>query len=105
MKYPALGLLVRTISVLAISLNAPIGQAALSPRYQNEKDLKVLVQFINEHERILSTLKTIDLEHLIIHFGHDCKAVFGRKSRAKPKWWVGPVDPLEFKESTCNLKH
>jgi hypothetical protein len=78
--------------------------AALPPRYQNIKDLSVMVDYIKEHPEIASSLKSIDFSEYAIYFGNDCKAVFGRKSTIKPPGWVGPADLLEFKESNCSVK-
>ena len=39
-----------------------IVSAALPPKYQNLKDLEVLVEFIKAHDMISSALKSIDLE-------------------------------------------
>jgi len=78
--------------------------AALPPRYQNIKDLNVMVDYIKGHPNVASTLKSIDFLEYTIYFGNGCKAVFGRKSTTKPSGWVGPAAPLEFKESNCPIK-
>lgn len=75
--------------------------AALPPQYQNGKDLDVMVDYIKEHPEVASTLKSIDLSKYTIYFGDGCEAVFGRKSTIKLPGWVGPADPLEFKELNC----
>lgn len=77
--------------------------AALPPRYQNMRDLDLMVNFISEHKLILSTLKSIDFENYTIHYKNGCRAIFGRKETPKPPGWVGPADPLEFKRSTCSI--
>jgi hypothetical protein len=77
--------------------------AALPPRYQNIKDLDVMVDYIKEHPEVASTLKSIDFLEYTIYFGNGCKAVFGRKLTEKPPGWTGPADPLEFKESNCSI--
>ena len=77
--------------------------AALPPRYQNIKDLDVMVDYIKEHPEVASTLKSIDFLEYTIYFGNGCKVVFGRKLTTKPTGWVGPADPLEFKKSNCPI--
>lgn len=77
--------------------------AALHPKYQNMEDLDVMVEFVKNNEKVMSTLTSIDLENFVVYFDIDCKAVFDRKVSAKPRGWVGPADPLEFKMSTCRL--
>lgn len=87
--------------MLGIIQNA---SAALPPQYQNIKDLDVMVDYIKEHPGVASSLESIDFSGYTIYFGNGCKAVFGRKSTPKPPGWVGPADPLEFKESNCPIK-
>ena len=79
--------------------------AALPPKYQNEKDLNVMVKFIKEHPKVISTLKQLDFKSKVIYFSDDCSAVFGRKHKSKPKDWVGPADPLEYKKSNCEIDY
>ena len=79
------------------------GFAALPPVYQNWKDLKVMIDFIESHKEVLSSLRSIDFNRKVIHFGDDCKATFGRTSKSKPKGWVGPAAPLEFRSATCDV--
>lgn len=75
--------------------------AALPPQYQNAKDLDVMVAFIKQHAAVMSSLRSLDFQAQVIHFGKDCQAIFGRASTPKPPGWVGPADPLEFKSSNC----
>ena len=77
--------------------------AALPPKYQNMKDLNVIIEFIKRHELVLETLVTIDFKSYTVHYGKSCKAIFGRKHVPKPEGWVGPEDPLEFKHSNCEI--
>jgi hypothetical protein len=81
---------------------AGIAEAALPPQYQNLKDLDFLVAYIREHPAVASELRSIDLDALTVHYGRNCKAVFGRKAIPKPPGWVGPADPLELKSSGCS---
>jgi hypothetical protein len=95
----------KNILLLIVLSYAQLAYAALPPQYQNTKDLDVMVEFIKEHPRVSSTLKSIDFANYIIYFDNDCKAVFGRKSTVKPLGWAGPADPLEFKSSNCDVDY
>lgn len=86
---------------LAVLAFAAACHAALPPQYQNAKDLDVMVAFVKQHAVVMSSLRSLDLQAQVIHFGKDCQALFGRASTPKPPGWVGPADPLEFKSSTC----
>lgn len=79
-----------------------MSHAALPPVYQNLKDLKVIVSYIEEHEEILSTLESIDFDNFTVRYNNGCKATFGRKHTPTPEGWVGPADPLEFKSTSCS---
>ena len=92
----------RIVFLLIVIVSIQTAMAALPPRYQNMKDLDVMVEYIKEHPTIASTLKSIDLQKYTVYFGNGCKAVFGRKTTIKPREWVGPADPLEFKYSNCS---
>jgi hypothetical protein len=91
----------RMILLSIILLFAQSAMAALPPRYQNIKDLDVMVEYIKGHPEIAATLKAVDFSEHTIFYGNGCKAVFDRKSAVKPSGWVGPAAPLEFKRSTC----
>jgi hypothetical protein len=78
--------------------------AALPPRYQNVKDLAVMVAFVRSHPLVASSLKSVDLDTYTVHYKGNCKAVFGRKARIRPPGWVGPAAPLEFKRSNCPVE-
>ncbi|MCP3672029.1 MAG: hypothetical protein GY814_16665 [Gammaproteobacteria bacterium] len=97
--------MVKAIFLLVLLLTAQMTFAALAPKYQNMKDLDVIVEFIKKHEKILSTLETIDFENYTIHYRNGCKAIFGRKDFARLNGWVGPADPLEFMRSTCSVDY
>lgn len=85
-------------------LIAQYSVAALPPRYQNIKDLDVMVDYIKEHPEIASSLKSIDISNYTIYYGNNCKAIFGRKSTSKQPGWVGPADPLVLKKKSCDAK-
>jgi len=88
---------------LVLLFVSQITYAVLPPRYQHLKDLDVIIEFIKEHELILSTLESIDFENYTIRYRNGCTAIFGRKEIQKPQGWVGPADPLEFTRSTCSI--
>ncbi|QUS61495.1 hypothetical protein [Synechocystis sp. PCC 7338] len=85
---------------MAIVQRAP-GIAALTPQYQNIKDLEVMVNYIKKSPNVAATLKSIDLENQTINYGQDCRIGFERKPSTKPPGWVGPAEPLQFKAVNC----
>ena len=93
----------KIILVLIVLFIALPAQAALAPEYQNPKDLEVMVRFVKEHPRVLSSLQSIDFENHTVNFAPYCKAKFGRKKIFRPSGWAGPAAPLEFKESNCDV--
>ena len=85
-------------AILFIPLAA---QAALPPAAQNSTDLRELVAFVEQHRKVVETLKLIDFQNYTIHFGEDCRAVFGRD---KPKSNApGPAPRLVFQHTNCEL--
>lgn len=93
----------RKIAVILLFVATQTAMAALPPRYQNMKDLDVMVEFIKRNETVASTLSLIDVGSYTVYFGEDCQAIFGREARPKPPGWVGPADPLVFKRSNCEI--
>lgn len=87
--------------LLPTLLCATAAEAALPPQYQNAKDLDVMVAYVRQKPRVMSSLRSLDLQAKIVYFDKDCQIVFGRASTPKPPGWAGPADPLEFKSSTC----
>ena len=77
--------------------------AALPPQYQNAKDFNVIIEFVKNNRQVIATLKSIDFENFVVHYGNDCKALFAREVTPKPAGMVGPADPLAFQSSTCSL--
>lgn len=93
---------VRILPVLMSTLLfAAASDAALPPQYQNAKDLDAMVAYVKQRPRVMSSLKSLDLQNYTVQFGNNCQIVFGRASTPKPPGWAGPADPLEFKSSTC----
>ncbi|MDO6718784.1 hypothetical protein Q4575_05190 [Psychrosphaera sp. 1_MG-2023] len=93
----------KLILTLMVLLFSQYSFSALAPKYQNMKDFDVMIKFIKQHEKVMSTLKTVDFEKYSIYFGADCKVTFERKDIPKPSGWAGPADPLVFKASSCRL--
>ena len=94
----------KIIFLSILLLAAQYAFAALPPQYQNIRDLDVMVDYIKEHPEVASTLESIDFTEYAIHYGNGCKAIFKRKTTVRPPGWVGPAEPLEFKELNCSGK-
>jgi hypothetical protein len=92
------------ITILIFFLPLTAG-AALDSKYQNSNDLDVIISFINTHERVLSTLKTIDFKNKVVHFHLGCEAKFDRKKIKRESGWVGPAPSLEFISSNCAIDY
>ena len=78
-----------------------MAQAALPPKFQNEKDLDVMLSYVKSHPDVLSSLQAIDLGILTIYYGDGCSAEFTRKIVDRPAGWVGPAEPLVLKKNFC----
>ena len=78
-----------------------LAQAALPPKFQNEKDLDVMLSYVKTHPDVLSSLQAIDLGILTIYYGDGCSAEFTRKVVDRPAGWVGPAEPLVLKKNFC----
>ena len=76
-------------------------QAALPPKYQNEKDLDVMLSYVKSHPDVLSSLQAIDLGILTVYYGDGCSAEFARKVVERAAGWVGPAEPLMLKKNFC----
>lgn len=94
----------KKLFVLLLIFSIQVVHAALHPKYQNKKDLQVMVTFVESHEKVLTTLESIDFKHFTVYYNNGCKALFGRKYIYKAPGWAGPADPLEFKRSTCKIE-
>jgi hypothetical protein len=90
-------------AALGITL-AACASAALPPQYQNAKDLDVMIAFAKQHQRVISTLKSIDLQTNSVSFGEDCVARFTRTQSQFQPGLVGPAAPLVFSSSNCPLQ-
>ena len=93
----------RYLFLVVLALIGSIAFAALPPRYQNEKDLDVMVRFVKDHPRVLSALDFIDFKSFTIYYRPHCRAIFERKEMLRAPGWVGPAAPLEFEKSTCPI--
>lgn len=90
----------KTCPALLLSLTCGPALAALAPIYQNPKDLGVMVAFVHEHPQVMQSLRAIDLERKLVHFGDGCTVQFGRVAApAIP----GPAPALEFKSASCPI--
>lgn len=94
----------KKIIILLAFISVQLASAALPPQFQNTKDLKVMVAFIEAHPKISSSLESIDLKGFNVFYNGGCKASFSRKKRIMPKGWVGPAATLEFIQSTCDIE-
>ena len=86
-------------------LNTVSASAALPPVYQNAKDLRVMVQFVEENEEVMEGLKTIDFENYTIKyesFTGECTAVFTREIVERTPGWAGPAEPLIHEITNCS---
>lgn len=77
---------------------------ALPPSFQNIKDLKVMVKFIEDHPVIAGSLKSIDMKTKTVYFSDNCEASFGRSAVKRALGWVGPAASLRFIQSNCDIK-
>jgi hypothetical protein len=92
------------ITILMLILPLTVG-AALDSKYQNSNDLDVIIGFINTHELVLSTLKSIDFKNKVVHYDKECEAKFGRKQIKRKSGWVGPASALEYLNSNCAIDY
>lgn len=79
--------------------------AALPPWVRNERDVKAMLEFISEHNRIAATLEVIDLSSKTIYYDNGCKVLF-KRDRNLFGWLLpisGPAKPLVFDRSTCQI--
>ena len=75
--------------------------AALPPQFQNSQDLDVMVEFVKKHALVMTSLRSVDVQKLVVNFGTDCQVEFRRASTPKLPDRPGPQGALEFKTSTC----
>lgn len=94
--------MIKTIGAFVLLTWTQLTCAALPPDYQNMRDIDVMVSFVKERPRVLATLKSIDFNNRIVHFGNDCQIKFGRKPMRRPLSTDAP-EPLEFSNSTCDV--
>jgi len=91
---------------LILLLGAVSANAALPPRYQNSKDLAVMVNWLEDNPGVMEQLKVIDFQNKKIHFGvfsaDECHAAFTREVVERPFGWVGPAGPLIHDYTICN---
>ena len=90
--------------IMLLTLSAVIISAALPPRYQNDKDKSAMMAFVKKHPLVESSLSYISVVNKTVYFGEGCEAVFQRKASFHFPGWVGPAEPLIFKNSTCPIE-
>lgn len=78
--------------------------AALAPQYQNPKDLDVMIAFIKQHPKVMSSLISIDLRLRTVRYSEDCVAKFVRAQKPTPPGFAGPAAPLEYSASNCPIE-
>ena len=93
----------KMIMLLTLSTTV-IVSAALSPRYQNDKDKSAMMAFVKKHPLVESSFSHISVANQTVYFGEGCEAVFQRKVSFHLPGWVGPAEPLIFKDSTCPIE-
>ncbi len=97
-------LTLRSLSAtLCIFLLSNSIHAALPPAVQDDKDLSVMQTFIQNHPKVSSTLRSINLEEKKVYFSKNCVAIFTRKFSFHLPGWVGPASPLIFDSATCPI--
>tara|TARA_R110000751_G_scaffold182574_1_gene289414 strand:+ start:4119 stop:4409 length:291 start_codon:yes stop_codon:yes gene_type:complete len=96
--------MIKLTAALFTLLFAAESFAALAPEYQNKRDFDVMLAFIQSHERVISTLKSVDFENTVVYFDEDCIATFGRETVLRLPGWAGPAAKLELKSTTCDLE-
>ena len=94
----------KKVAAVLLVLALPV-QAALPPQYQNRRDLEVMLAFIQQHPRVEAGLNAIDLDAYTVRYERECIASFVRDVQPKPAGWVGPLDPLVYKSSSCALDY
>ena len=91
--------MLKTIPIIMILSNLLF--SALPPLYQNDRDLNVMLKFLENHPIVKSGLNSIDFDAKIIYYNQECRVYFKRKSATHPKGWVGPAEPLIFDKANC----
>ncbi|WP_395771223.1 hypothetical protein [Arenimonas sp.] len=94
----------KSFTALLFLLALP-AQAALPPQYQNRRDLDVMLAFIQQYPRVEAGLNGIDLDAYTVRYEGECIASFIRDVQPKPPGWIGPMDPIVFKSSSCDLDY
>ena len=90
--------------IMLLTLSTVIVSAALSPRYQNDKDKSAMMAFVKKYPVVESSFSHISVANKTVYFGEGCEAVFKRKASFHLLGWVGPAEPLIFKDSTCPIE-
>ena len=91
-------------TIMLFTLSTALVLAALPPRYQNDKDKSTMMAFVKKHPLIESSFSHISVANQMVYFGEGCEVVFQRKASFHLPGWVGPAEPLIFKNSTCPIE-
>jgi hypothetical protein len=89
------------LAALAMAISPLSAPAALSPVFQNERDLNVMVDFVRSHPFVLESLRSVDLEQRVIRYGDACKAQFDRPRSTITMPGASPS--LQFIGSNCPI--
>ena len=91
-------------TIMLFTLSTALVLAALPPRYQNDKDKSSMMAFVKKYPLVASSFSHISIVNKTVYFGEGCEAVFQRKASFHLPGWVGPAEPLIFKNSTCPIE-
>ena len=91
-----------SMAFLAVYVVPPTLISMLPPRVQKNIDLRNLLEFIETHDEITATLRSINLDNNTVVFGSsgECIAYFDRKTTHP---LIGGAADLEFIESNCDF--
>ena len=66
--------MLKTIPIIMILSNLLF--SALPPLYQNDRDLNVILKFLEKHPIVKSGLNSIDFDAKVIYYNRECKVYF-----------------------------
>ena len=96
-------LIIRPLVLTLLIVATSTAWAALPIAYQNQKDLRAMIHYINKNMEVSMMLKEIDFTKRIVYYGN-CKAYFSRKVINRAPGWVGPAAPLAFSHKKCKVE-
>jgi len=89
----------------ACLLQAGVAQAALAPEYQNDRDMKAMIQYVHENVHRMSGIMEIHFQPYYVKWledGKECVTTFERGHANHPIEWVGPAELLVPGETECD---